>query len=272
MRPTAFPRIQVLANGYPKTAVINFLRSPLLGTLLAFVALIGLWQLGSRHALVASPAQAVEQIREDFDSGILWPHLSATLRVLFQGYFIAILIAFPVGLFLGFYHAWRKVLEEVLYGVNAIPKLAWYPMLLLVFGITVNTQVAFVIIGSLFPILVNTMLGVREVRPIMVKVGRSFGLSFGQMMTKVFLPAITPSLVTGLRIGYSLAVLHALLAELIVAREGLGVLMWDAYGNLRIDTVYGLIVIVFAIAVGGNMLLWMFERKVRGRATLETTL
>jgi len=256
------------AGALRQQVMAPFLYSPILGSLLALLAAVGVWQVVSVHNLVASPGESVRELYRGFADGSLLPHLLWSVRATLQGFAFAIIIGMGLGLALGFFSSLRRVFQEMVYGFAAVPKLVLYPILLLLFKIGMNSEVAFVAVAGIFPILVNTMVGVQEVRPILIKVGKAFNIRPWQMVLKIFLPSIAPSLVAGLRLGYSLGVLHAVLAEMFVAKRGLGTRIWVAYNNLDIPAMYAIILLAFLVAAIGNILLWYLERRLRGRLAL----
>jgi NitT/TauT family transport system permease protein len=102
---------------------------------------------------------------------------------------------------------------------------------------------------------------VRQVNPVLVRVGRSFRLSRWQMATRIYAPALRPSLVTSLRLGFGLAVVGVLLAEIKLSNAGLGFLANEHYSNYRVADLYAVLVLIFIVAVGLNSLMSRFAER-----------
>ncbi|HXG36902.1 MAG TPA: ABC transporter permease subunit [Dehalococcoidia bacterium] len=241
-----------------------WLASPAIGSLFILLAGVGVWQAASTHRLIASPRGAVEELYNGFADDSLLTHLTWSLQATMQGLGYAIVIGIALGLLFGLIRPLRRVFSELVYGFASVPKLVIYPILLVSLKIGMRSEIAFVAVAAVFPILINTMVGAQEVQPALIKVGRVFKASFWQMIFKVFLPSVTPALIAGLRLGYSLGVLHAVLAEMFVARKGLGTQLIHAYSVQDISRMYAIILLAFLLAVVGNILLWFVERKLRG--------
>lgn len=113
----------------------------------------------------------------------------------------------------------------------------------------------------LFPVAINTAASVRQVNPVLVRVGRSFRLSRWQMATRIYLPALRPSLVTSLRLGFGLAVVGVLLAEIKLSNAGLGFLANEHYSHFRVPDLYAVLVLIFLVAVRLNSLMGRFAER-----------
>ena len=152
--------------------------------------------------------------------------------------------------------------DPILAGAFAIPRVVFFPILLQIFGVGVGAQAAMAALAAVFPIMVSTTAGVRATSALLPKLARSLSLSPLQTVTKIYIPAMAPSLMVGIRIGFSIAFINVIIAEFFAARAGLGLLALRAYGMLDLPTMYGIIVLLAAIALGGNLALWAVERRL----------
>ncbi|GAP53903.1 putative aliphatic sulfonates transport permease protein SsuC [Arthrobacter sp. Hiyo6] len=146
--------------------------------------------------------------------------------------------------------------DPIVAGAFAIPRVVFFPILLQIFGVGVGAA-AMAALAAVFPIMVSTTAGVRATGALLPKLARSLSLSALQTVTKIYIPAMAPSLMVGIRIGFSIAFINVIIAEFFAARAGLGLLALRAYGMLDLPTMYGIIVLLAAIALGGNLALWL---------------
>lgn len=240
------------------------LKIPLGSLGVALVPLI-LWQSLSYPYSLASPVDIARIIISGFSEGWLIPHAESTFASVGVGFALAVSLGFGVGFLLGSYAFWRGVFEPLVVALFAVPKIVLFPLFLFSLGIGFNSQVAMALLHGIFPMIIETVTGVREVNPTLVKVGRSMNASSGQLIGKVFLPSMALPFVVGLRMAFSLAIVGVVLAELFAAKMGMGLLIMRAYHVLDIPRMLALILFLFAVAFAGNLFLWSVERRLRRR-------
>jgi ABC-type nitrate/sulfonate/bicarbonate transport system permease component len=146
-------------------------------------------------------------------------------------------------------------------GIATAPKIVFLPIVMLLVGTGMNSKLALGALSAFFPVAINMAASVRQVPPIFVRVGRSFRLSRWQMATRIYLPALRPSLITSLRLGFGLAVVGVLLAEIKLSNAGLGFLANEHYSHYRVPDLYAVLVLVFLVAVGLNSLMGKFAER-----------
>ncbi len=239
------------------------------GTVLVGVVAVVLWAMlavSPAGFVVASPLRAVQIMIAGVvgPDPVILPHAVSTFSAAFIGFGLAIAVGLTWGIFLGVSWYWRAVWEPIILSTYSIPKIILFPIFLFVFGIGLWAQVSMAFIHAVFPIIVNVMTGVKEVNTTYVKVGRSFRANPWQMVTKVYFPSIALSLVVGLRMGFSFAILGVVLSELFASREGLGRLIMRRYAVLDINTMFAAILLLFVVAFAGNLLFWLLEKRLRG--------
>ena len=232
-----------------------------LGLVLAVVAL---WIAAAQASELVPPIGAtLAELADGFTSGWIYDHLVPTTRAVLTGFLVAAAVGFPTGYVLGRSRFLGAVFEPLVAGAFAVPRIIFFPILLQVFGVGVNAQAAMASISAFFPIVVTTVAGVRDVSPLLVKLGRSMNLSRLQMVTKIFVPAAAPSLMTGMRIGFSISFITVIIAEFFAARSGLGLLTSRAYGQLNLPRMYAIVLLIVLIALAGNLTLWFIEKRLR---------
>lgn len=225
--------------------------------------LIALWGMVSLVSdLVSSPAESMSALLDLFADGTIYRHLLTTLEAVLLGFAIAAAIGFPLGYLVGRSKFWGLVFDPIIAGAFAIPRVVFFPVLLTLFGVGVGAQSGMAALAAVFPIMVSTTSGVRAISPLLPKLGRSLGLTPFQMLSKIFVPAMAPTLMVGIRIGFSIAFINVIIAEFFAARAGLGLLALRAYGRLDLPSMYGIIVLLALMALLVNSLLWVAERRL----------
>lgn len=228
---------------------------------LSLVALWGAWASQRQHALLPGPWEVALGISELAQRGLLLRHVTASLFRVTWGYFGAVAVGIPLGLWLGLHPASDRSVSWVLQAGRMISPLAWIPIAILWFGVGDPPAIFIVFIGSLFPITMGAAQAVRRIDPVHVAVGRNFGLTGLRLLLRVILPGSLPSLVVSLRLALGVAWLVVVAAEMIAVSSGLGFLIVDARnsGN-RYDLVVAGIVLIGAIGVFLDTLMKRAER------------
>lgn len=227
------------------------------------VVLVGLWAvLSAMSDLVSSPVASLTALVEIFGDGTIYRHLNATMESVAVGFLVSAVIAFPLGYAIGRNKFLGAIFDPLVAGAFAIPRIVFFPVLLQMFGVGLGAQAGMAALAAVFPIIVSTTAGVRAINPLLPKLARSMSLTPLQTMIKIYIPAMAPSLMVGIRIGFSIAFINVIIAEFFAARSGLGLLALRAYGRLDLPTMYGLIVLLAVIALIGNLVLWAAERKL----------
>jgi NitT/TauT family transport system permease protein len=122
------------------------------------------------------------------------------------------------------------------------------------FGVGPGSKVALGALSSFFPVAISAAGGMREIDKVLIRVGKSFRASTWQMATKIYLPAMRPPVVNGLRLGLGLAIIGTLLAETKLSNRGLGYLIIQAYATFDMPRMYALLITLFVLAIGANAL------------------
>jgi len=209
--------------------------------LLAFLIL--LWGLGSTYlldkstrALLPPPQEVAAAAWELGKSGELWKHTMDSLKREFVAFLWATL-AIPLGIAMGWWKSVENQVDPIVEVLRPVPPLAWIPLSILWFGVG-DTQNQFIIfLGCFFPILLNTIQGVKGVEPNLVRAARCLGAGETKILWRVVLRAALPQIITGVRVGLGVGWMALVAAELVGANSGLGFLINDARTVLRTDYV-----------------------------------
>jgi NitT/TauT family transport system permease protein len=195
------------------------------------------------------------------DEGFIWEDLKVSGQELINGYVLAILVGLPIGLLSGWYRRVSKVFDPFINFMNAMPRIALVPLLIIWFGIGIWSKVAIVFLSSIFPIIINTQAGIRNLDAGWLKTARSFGAGDLQIFRTVALPGAIPFILTGMRIGVGHALIGVVVGELVAARAGVGLMMITAGETFETAKVFAGLFIVSSAGVLLVYLISLVERR-----------
>jgi len=222
-----------------------------------------LWTLASTTRAIGTPAATAQVLADGIREGWLWPNFVATFGAVIIGFALALAAGIALGTWLGRSPYWRAVLEPLVVSLYSVPKITLYPVFILFLGLSLQSRIAMAFIHAVFPVLLGVMTGVAQINPVLIKVRRSLRLSRRQALTRLYIPGVAPALVAGVRMGFSLAIIGVVLAELFAAREGLGRVVMDAYAAFNVDRMFAVIVFLFLVAMAGNLAFYLLEHRLR---------
>jgi ABC-type nitrate/sulfonate/bicarbonate transport system permease component len=145
--------------------------------------------------------------------------------------------------------------EPYVHYLAPTPKIVFLPILLVLFGIGPGSKIAMGTLSCFFPMTLSVATGVRQIAPVLLRVGRSFNLGPLDTIRKIYLPALVPPIATGLKLGLGVAIIGCLLAEIKMSNRGLGFLIMQYYSQFRIPYMYAALIVAFGIAALGNALI-----------------
>ncbi len=239
---------------------------PALGVL-TLLAILALWEALSR-ARVLNPQffPPVTDILGTFvalwQNNVFPGHLATTLWRMTVGYAIAAALGIGLGLVMGRWRAVYDLFEPLVEFLRPMPPVALIPVLILLVGIGDEMKIVVVAFASLFPILLNTVEGVRGVHPTLLDVARTFRYDEAALLRRVIFPAALPQIMAGLRISLAIALIVALVSEMIGATAGLGYFVLQAQRGLRIRDMYAAIVMLALLGFTLNWLFLLVEARV----------
>jgi ABC-type nitrate/sulfonate/bicarbonate transport system permease component len=209
----------------------------------------------------SSPSRIFAAAYEMFRDGSIYPDLSVSAEEFVLGYGLAVIVGVPLGILMGWYSRLNAVLDPFVNALYATPRIALMPLIIIWFGIDLSAKIAIIFLSTVFPILVNTMTGVRTMERDFVKVARSFGASDGQLFKTVALPSSVPNLLTGLRLGLGHALIGIVVGEMYGAVHGIGFLISMSGARFQTDKVMVGVIIIASAGVALTALLRMVERR-----------
>jgi NitT/TauT family transport system permease protein len=234
---------------------------------LVFALLLLCWEYGARsnpslQLYIPPPGQILTALARVILSGQIIVHLSTTLIRFLESYLLAATIAVTVGVCLGYFRFAHDLLEMLIEFLRPMPSVAIIPVAILLLGIGDSMIVAVTVYASTWPILVNTVEGVRHIERALIDTARTFGLARRRILWQVILPAASPYIVTGLRISLSIALILVTTAEMISGSKGLGFFILDEERSLHTGNMYAGIVLVALLGYLLNRLFLALEGKL----------
>ena len=215
---------------------------------------------GAVNARLVPPPSAIAQRTYDIiASGSFLQPLAQTLYLLFVAYFVASALAIAVGLMMGRSQAIYHLLEPLVESVRPLPKAALLPPLMMLLGLGDPMKLVIVGLAVSFPVLINTVQGVRGVDPVLVNTARTFGHSRSGIVSKVVLPASLPLILSGMRVGLGLGLILVTTAEMMAGTGGVGYLIIDMQRSFRVQNMYAWIVILALLGYALNALFLKLE-------------
>jgi NitT/TauT family transport system permease protein len=211
---------------------------------------------------VAAPSDALSTLLSELRTGSLRDEIGATLSAYLQGLGVAIVVGVAVGVAIGSSRTLLDSTSVVIEFLRPIPAVALIPLATAVFGLDTEMRRFLVAYAAVWPILFNTMYGVRGVDGILYDVARTSGVTRLGILPRVTLPAAMPSIVTGIRISASLALLVCVTAEFVTQTAGVGAYMARQYGAIQIEEMYAAILLTAVLGYGVNLVLRTTERRV----------
>ncbi|MDT4914289.1 MAG: NitT/TauT family transport system permease protein [Pseudonocardiales bacterium] len=194
-------------------------------------------------------------------SGELWADIKVSMQRSLTGFGIAIGVGVPLGLLIGWYPLAAELLNPVLTIFLNTAAIALLPVFTLILGIGETSKISIIVYASIWPVLYNTIGGVRGVDPLLIKSARSLGVGQLRLFQKVILPAAVPTIFTGVRLAGAASILVLITTEMVGAKAGLGYLIINAQFNFQIPQMYAGIITVSAAGVIFNALLMALERR-----------
>jgi len=181
-------------------------------------------------------------------------HLGVTAGEIGTGLLVGGVSGLLVGLVLGANRLLSRAFEAYLYYLGPAPKIIFFPVMIMWFGVGPGSKIAMGAISCFFPIALSTAAGMRQIDKVLIRVGRSFRLNAWQMATKIYLPALRHPIINGVRLGLGVAIIGTLLAETKLSNRGIGFLIIQAYSLFDMPRMYAMLIVLFVLAIGANAL------------------
>ena len=221
------------------------------------------------HSLIfPTPWGVVTGTWELLKNGTLWDHIGASLMRVGAGFGLAVCFAVPLGLWMGWVSGAYRTLNPLFQILRPISPIAWIPIAILWFGVGDAAPIYLIFISSVFPMIVQTTVGVHTIEKRYLRAAENFGVSRRTLFTQVVIPAVLPQVLVGMRIGLGVAWLVVVAAEMIALHSGLGYMIMDSRnaGNRYDLVIAGMIIIgLIGLMLDGFMRLLESMKVVRWR-------
>ena len=165
------------------------------------------------------------------------------------------LAGLSVGILLGSNRLLSRAFESYLYYLGPTPKIIFFPVMIMWFGVGPGSKVAMGVLSCFFPVALSAAAGMRGIDKVLIRVGRSFRASTWQMVMKIYLPAMRLPIINGVRLGLGVAIIGTLLAETKLSNKGIGFLIINAYSTFNMPRMYALLIVLFVLSIGVNALI-----------------
>jgi len=232
----------------------------------SFALLLLFWELSARatpklEVYFPPVSRILGALGQALTVGSITSHALVTLARFAEGFLLAAVLAVLSGVVLGYFRFLNSLLATLIELLRPMPSVAIIPVAILLLGIGDGMIVSVTVYASLWPILINTIDGVRNIDPTLIDTGRTFGLSRWRILWQIILPGASPYIVTGLRIGLSIALILVTTAEMIAGSKGLGFFILDEERAMNSANMYSGIVVVALLGYALNRLFLLLESR-----------
>jgi NitT/TauT family transport system permease protein len=237
---------------------------------LSIVLFFAVWELlpklgGIIETFIAPPSVVVQILYEMFKSGEIYPHIAISFYRSVCGFSAAALFAVPLGFLLGGgFRTFERLVNPPLRFLGQVNPFSLFPLFMLIFGIGELSKGSMIFWVCVWPILFNTINGVKSIDPLLIKSARSMGTGVIKLFFKVILPAASPGIFHGLKMGCGTAFFMLIAAEMIGASSGLGWLVWNAQMNFQMPQLFAATVLISALGLSLNLSFGVLEGKLVG--------
>lgn len=235
----------------------------IIGIIFFFLA----WEIASR-AHILNPfyfppfSAIVVKGYELFADGSIWEHMRFSLTNFSIGFLISVVLGVVIGVPMGWYKGISKAFDPLLSGIYATPLIALLPLIIMIFGLGPVSKIIMTILAAVFPILINTMVGIANTDNRLITMARSFGAKDSTIFLKVSVPGSLPYIVAGMRVALGRALVYIVVAEQYGAATGLGYLSSVAAQRFQMAAMFVPIVIIAALGASLNELLKVLEQRL----------
>jgi len=230
------------------------------GTVFVFLA----WEIFGRSGLVnprftSYPTEVFAALGRMIEKGTLQADLMVSSYEFIMGLSIAIAISIPLGFMMGWYRRIEYLFEPFIWFLYSTPKVALYPLFILWLGLGTKTIITVTTLSAIFPIVVNTWRGVKNVNPVLVRAARSFGANDWHMFSKITLPGSLPMVIAGLRLGVGRALIGVVVGEIFGGQAGLGYRIHYSASYVRTADMLAAILVVMLLGLTSSVVLKRIE-------------
>lgn len=252
----------VIYNKNFRKCIISYINLIALPLLILFI-----WMIVSKlkvfsPVILPSIGKVVESFKIQMMSGQLFNDIGISLLRVVEGYFIAAFLGITLGIFMGISNRINNFFVLTFAAIRQIPMLAWIPLIVLWFGIGELSKIIVITLAAFFPILLNTISGIKRTDKNLIEVGNMYNLSKWKLFTKIYLPSSLPSIFIGLKVGLGISWMAVVGAEIIASSSGIGYRMNDARSLMQPEVVFVSMIIIALLGIIMDQLLTRLSMKI----------
>jgi NitT/TauT family transport system permease protein len=237
------------------------------------LVLLAIWHFstaGRPGSLIPPPYDVWQELRDlaiggvndDAYSGTLYVHLLASVSRVYGGFALALIVALPLGMLIGRIPLIRQLVDPTFQILRPVPVTAWLPLAMIIFGVGPRSAVFLVFLGAFYPMLVNTIFGVRSVEPRLFEAAAMLGCRGSAQFFRVVLPAALPSIFTGMRLGLGFAWVVIVVGEMTGVQTGLGAIIMEARELSRTEIVISGMIVIGVFGFLSDQLIMLIGRRL----------
>lgn len=232
----------------------------------SLAVLLGVWEVATRYGgvnplILPAPEAVLVSLWIGLIEGSYWAHIAITLGQALAGYAIAVVLGVGLGALIAQFWVVERTVYPYLIALQTLPKVALAPLIIVWFGYGISSKVVIVALLSFFPVLVNTIVGIKNCDAGRLDVMRALQASGWQIFWWVRLPSALPFIFAGLNVAAVLAILGSIVGEFVGSKMGLGNLILEADSRLDIAQVFSILIVLAAIGIGLHALLQLVHRR-----------
>ena len=243
------------------------LGNPFSANVLSILSLAAVWEIAGRLAdsmLIPPLTKIGAAWYKLLLGGKLLPNLAATLWTMVIGFMLAVLVGIVVGLLMGRFRTVEHFLDLYVNSLMSAPTTAFVPVLILWFGLGVQSRIAVVFLFAVFVVIINTMTGVKQVDNVLLEMARSFGAKEKETFVKIILPAAMPAIMAGVRLAMGRAVKGIVTAEMLLTLTGIGAMIMQYGSAFATDALFAVILTILTVAMIAMKVVKMLDRRLTG--------
>jgi ABC-type nitrate/sulfonate/bicarbonate transport system permease component len=246
-------RLRQLAAPAPGLSPVTLLRVAII------LGVLAIWEFLSHSGwlyrdVVPSLLAIGRALVDLLTSGDYYFNLGVTAAEVATALAIGGLSGVAVGILLGANRFLSKAFESYLYYLGPTPKIIFFPIMIMWFGVGPESKIALGTLSCFFPVALSVAAGMQQIDKVLIRVGKSFRASTWQMVVKIYLPAMRHPIINGIRLGLGVALIGTLLAETKLSNKGIGFLIIQAYSIFDMPRMYAMLIVLFVLAIGANAL------------------
>jgi NitT/TauT family transport system permease protein len=247
-------RMREPALAAPRLSPVTLLRAAII------LAVLALWEFLSHSGwlyrdVVPSLLSIARALIDQLSRASFYFNLGVTAGEIGTALLIGSVAGVGVGLLLGANRFFAKAFEPYLYYLGPTPKIIFFPVMIMWFGLGPESKIALGTLSCFFPVALSVAAGMRQIDRVLIRVGQSFRATAWQSIVKIYLPAMRHPVINGIRLGLGVALIGTLLAETKLSNKGIGFLIIQAYSIFDMPRMYAMLIVLFVLAIGANAMI-----------------